>query len=169
MADLLRRAANKLTVDVKEDLSPRVTAFLQRYYYCEAAAKAMLKAYRHTQTRKEIARALNRHIGKTLDESRVLKIVNSINADRIKSFSEFMNLNITELKRALRPYDLVDDALLDTIFQTAPLYRRKGKKSCRILRNELVHGIKPRAVYEVESRYDALMTSMETFLNALPN
>ena len=74
-------------------------------------------------------------------------------------------LNVNVIKRCFKSYGImIDDNVLYKIFSAED---SKGHRSCKKLRDNVVHGLKKSAIEEIKNRYDELIQTMNIFIKQL--
>lgn len=74
-------------------------------------------------------------------------------------------LNVNVIKKCVKSYGIIfDDNMLYEIFSAED---SKGHRSCKKLRDNVVHGLKKSAIEEIKNRYDELFRAMNMFIKQL--
>lgn len=166
---LLAQIRQNLEPQLHQPLSNEVQVFLHTYFQCEALALAWIRKGRLEHNRKVIERKLARLIGQPLTKSNLQQAINNIPFGALKTHSQPTRVYVDELRNVFDVHTDFNQNHLDLIFNTNTHHRRKGQKSARILRNEIVHGLSKSAQNEVTARYETLMKAMQSFVGLPEN
>ncbi|TVP96013.1 MAG: hypothetical protein EA374_02605 [Acholeplasmatales bacterium] len=161
---LIEQARRTLDTQLSQPLSEAVQSFLHGYFQCETLALTLIRKARLAHNRDLIHQKLVRHVGQVLTETRLIQAVNAIHFSALKNNAYPGRVHVEELKSLFEGHDQLGLNQLDLLFNTNAIHRRRGAKSARVLRNEIVHGLSKSAQTEVEARYDSLMKMMQTFV-----
>lgn len=79
---------------------------------------------------------------------------------------KFVDLNMKSIPHAMNYFGLsIPKHVLNGVFGGTGQYKKRGTKSAKKLRDGIVHAMNKEDISEVVSRYDDLMTLMDTFLS----
>lgn len=74
-------------------------------------------------------------------------------------------VSVSKVKSCLKAYGVtLDSKLITRVFSANNI---RGSKSCKKLRDEMVHSLLKPGIYEIESRYDVLDQDIRDVMNAL--
>lgn len=81
-----------------------------------------------------------------------------------------LKIQIEQVRTALQKAGYTPDfGLLDRLFNGSGVYKKRGNKSAKILRNGIEHEMNVKDMQEVVDRYNELMNDMDTFLEWIQN
>ncbi len=105
-----------------------------------------------------ISRFLYTYISCEVSCKQIISVISNRNRDDIK-------MDMRVIKRSLKHYGVtMNDSVINQIFGSED---KRGKKTCRKLRNELVHRMSKNDIIEINDRIDTLMFTMDAFIKAI--
>lgn len=81
---------------------------------------------------------------------------------------ESLTLNMNQIRSVLKFHHIkLTDDTLNFLFSTQDIYRKRGTKSAKVLRNAVTHKMTVPDMNEIFSRKDVLFAKMQEFFDAL--
>lgn len=112
------------------------------------------------ETDSKIAKFLYQYISCEITCKKIISLV-----DHIPIKDTRMDVRI--INRCLRIYGLTfSNEIINSIFSS---HDKLGQRSCKVLRNRLVHGLEKKVLTEINDRYDRLNENMDIYLYAIKN
>lgn len=102
-----------------------------------------------------IAKFLFKYISCEMTCKQIIRCVDGTELKEIK-------MDVRTIKRCFKTYGIeIDSMLLNFLFSASS---KKGIKSCKVLRDEIVHGLLKGTIEEIESRFAFLDNHMDKYL-----